>query len=106
MIEMVENNFILLLLALAIFSINAIFRQNFRSFQMTIIIFILIMIFGEVVINFTDINDSINRNNAMELKVQIQFVALVFLLKVVWFRYYKILKSRRKLVETIESILK
>jgi hypothetical protein len=72
---------------------------------MTIIIFILIMIFGEV-INFTDINDSINRNNAMELKVQIQFVALVFLLTVVWFRYYKILKSRRKLVETIESILK
>ena len=73
---------------------------------MTIIIFILIMIFGEVVINFTDINDSINRNNAMELKVQIQFVALFFLLTVVWFRYYKILKSRRKLVETIESILK
>ena len=88
---MVENNFILLLLAFAIFSINAIFRQNFRSFQMTIIIFILIMIFGEVVINFTDINDSINRNNAMELKVQIQFVALVFLLTVVdilFFRYF------------------
>jgi cell division protein FtsW (lipid II flippase) len=106
MIEMVENNFILLLLALAIFSINAIFRQNFRSFQMNIIIFILIMIFGEVVINFSDINDSNNRNNAMELEVQIQFVALVFLLTVVWFRYYKILKSRRKLVETIESILK
>ena len=106
MIEMVENNFILLLLALAIFSINAIFRQNFRSFQMTIIIFILIMIIGEVVINFTDINESINRNHAMELKVQIQFVALVFLLTVVWFRYFKILKSRRKLVETIESILK
>jgi hypothetical protein len=106
MIEMVENNFILLLLALAIFSINAIFRQNSRSFQMTIIIFILIMIFGEVVINFTDINDSINRNNTMELEVEIQFVALVFLLTVVWFRYYKILKSRRKLVETIESILK
>jgi cell division protein FtsW (lipid II flippase) len=106
MIEMVENNFILLLLVLAIFSINAIFRQNFRSFQMNIIIFILIMIFGEVVINFSDINDSNNRNNAMELEVQIQFVALVFLLTVVWFRYYKILKSRRKLVETIESILK
>ena len=106
MIEMVENNFILLLLALVIFSINAIFRQNFRSFQMNIIIFISIMIFGEVVINFSDINDSNNRNNAMELEVQIQFVALVFLLTVVWFRYYKILKSRRKLVETIESILK
>ena len=45
-------------------------------------------------------------DNAMELKVQIQFVALVFLLTVVWFRYYKILKSSRKLVETIESILK
>jgi hypothetical protein len=103
---MVENNFILLLLALAIFSINAIFRQKFRSFQMNIIIFILIMIFGEVVTNFSDKNDSINRNNAMELEVQIQFVALVFLLTVVWFRYYKILKSRRKLVETIESILK
>jgi cell division protein FtsW (lipid II flippase) len=103
---MVENNFILLLLALAIFSINAIFRQNSRSFQMTIIIFILIMIFGEVVINFTDVDDRFNRNNAKELKGQIQFVALVFLLTVVWFRYYKILKSRRKLVETIESILK
>ena len=101
-----EINFILLLLALAIFSINAIFRQNFRSFQMTIIIFILIMIFGEVVINFTDINDSINRNNAMELKVQIQFVAMIFLLTVVWFRYYRILKCRRKPVETIDSMLK
>ena len=64
------------------------------------------MIFGEVVINFTDINDSINRNHAMELKVQIQFLASVFLLTVVWFRYYKILKSRKKLAETIESILK
>ena len=103
---MVENNFILLLPALAIFSINAIFRQKFRSFQMNIIIFILIMIFGEVAINFTDVDDRFNRNNAKELKGQIQFVALVFLLTVVWFRYYKILKSRRKLVETIESILK
>jgi hypothetical protein len=40
------------------------------------------------------------------LKVQIQFVAMVFLLTAVWFRYYKILKSRKKLVETIDSILK
>jgi hypothetical protein len=64
------------------------------------------MIFGELVINFTDVDDRFNRNNAEELKGQIQFVALVFLLTVVWFRYYKILKSRRKLVETIESILK
>jgi cell division protein FtsW (lipid II flippase) len=106
MIEMVENNFILLLFALVIFGINAIFRQNFRSFQMTIIIFILLMIFGEIVTNFTDPNDSNNINKAMELKVQIQFVAISFLLTAVWFRYYKILKSRRKPVETIESILK
>ena len=103
MIEMAENNFILLLFALVIFSINAIFRQNFRSFQMTIIIFVLLMIFGEVVTNFTDPNDS---NKTMELKLQIQFVAMAFLLTAVWFRYYKILKSRRKPVETIESILK
>jgi|GEM_PF-3571498 len=105
MIEMVENNFILLLFALVIFGINAIFRQNFRSFQMTMIIFILLMIFGEMAINFTDTNDS-NTNNAMELKVQIQFIAMIFLLMVVWFRYYRILKSRRKQVETIDSILK
>ena len=102
---MVENNFILLLFALVIFGINAIFRQNFRSFQMTMIIFILLMIFGEMAINFTDTNDS-NTNNAMELKVQIQFIAMIFLLMVVWFRYYRILKSRRKQVETIDSILK
>jgi len=105
MIEMVENNFILLLFALVIFGINAIFRQNFRSFQMTMIIFILLMIFGEMAINFTDTNDS-NTNNAIELKVQIQFIAMIFLLMVVWFRYYRILKSRRKQVETIDSILK
>jgi len=105
MIEMVENNFILLLFALVIFGINAIFRQNFRSFQMTMIIFILLMIFGEMAINFTDTNDS-NTNKAMELKVQIQFIAMIFLLMVVWFRYYRILKSRRKQVETIDSILK
>jgi len=105
MIEMVENNFILLLFALVIFGINAIFRQNFRSFQMTMIIFILLMIFGEMAINFTDTNDS-NTNNAMELKVQIQFIAMIFLLMVVWFRYYRILKSKRKQVETIDSILK
>jgi membrane-bound ClpP family serine protease len=101
-----ENNFILLLFALAIFGINVIFRQNFRSFQMTIIIFILLMIFGEIGTNFTDPNDSNKINKAMELKVQIQFVAMVFLLTAVWFRYYKILKSRRKPVETIDSILK
>ena len=100
-----ENNFILLLFALVIFGINAIFRQNFRSFQMTMIIFILLMIFGEMAINFTDTNDS-NTNKAMELKVQIQFIAMIFLLMVVWFRYYRILKSRRKQVETIDSILK
>jgi len=105
MIEMVENNFILLLFALVIFGINAIFRQNFRSFQMTMILFILLMIFGEMAINFTDTNDS-NTNKAMELKVQIQFIAMIFLLMVVWFRYYRILKSRRKQVETIDSILK
>lgn len=101
-----ENNFILLLFALAIFGINVIFRQNFRSFQMTIIIFILFMVFGEIVTNFTDPNDSNKINKAMELKVQIQFVAMAFLLTAVWFRYYKILKSRRKPVETIDSLLK
>jgi hypothetical protein len=106
MIEMVENNLILLVFALAIFGINAIFRPSFRSFQMTMILFILLMIFGEIVINFTDPNDSNKIIKAMELKVQIQFVAMVFLLTAVWFRYYKILKSRRKLVETIDSILK
>ena len=101
-----ENNFILLLFALTIFSINAIFRQNFRSFQMTLIIFILLMIIGEVVINFTDLNDNSKTNKAMDLKILIQFVAMAFLLTAVWFRYYRILKSRRKLVETIDSILK
>ena len=106
MIEMMENNFILLLFALTIFSINAIFRQNFRSFQMTLIIFILLMIIGEVVINFTDLNDNSKTNKAMVLKILIQFVAMAFLLTAVWFRYYRILKSRRKLVETIDSILK
>jgi uncharacterized membrane protein len=106
MIEMVENNFILLLFALSIFGINAIFRQNFRSFQMTLIIFILLMIIGEVVINFTDLNENSKTNKAMDLKILIQFVAMAFLLTAVWFRYYRILKSRRKLVETIDSILK
>jgi membrane-bound ClpP family serine protease len=101
-----ENNFILLLFALAIFGINVIFRQSFRSFQMTIIIFILLMIFGEIVTNFTDPNDSNKINKAMELNVQIQFVAVAFLLTAVWFRYYKIMKSRRKPVETINSLLK
>jgi uncharacterized membrane protein len=106
MIEMVENNFILLLFALSIFGINAIFRQNFRSFQMTLIIFILLMIIGEVVINFTDLNENSKTNKVMDLKILIQFVAMAFLLTAVWFRYYRILKSRRKLVETIDSILK
>jgi cell division protein FtsW (lipid II flippase) len=101
-----ENNFILLLFALAIFGINVILRQNFRSFQMTVIFFILFMIVGEMVINFTDPNDSNKINTAMELKVQIQFVAMAFLLTTVWFRYHKILKSRRKPVETIDSLLK
>ena len=100
-----ENNFILLLFVLVIFSISAIFRQNFRSFQITIILFILLMIFGELVISFTDKNIS-NINKAMELKVQIQFVAMLFLLIVVWFRYYRILKCRKKPVETIDSMLK
>lgn len=106
MIEMMENNFILLLFALTIFSINAIFRQNFRSFQMTLIIFILLMIIGEIVINLTDLNDNSKTNKAMDLKILIQFVAMAFLLTAVWFRYYRILKSRRKLLETIDSILK
>ena len=101
-----ENNFILLLFALTIFSINAIFRQNFRSFQMTLIIFILLMIIGEIVISLTDLNDNSKTNKAMDLKILIQFVAMAFLLTAVWFRYYRILKSRRKLVETIDSILK
>lgn len=101
-----ENNFILLLFALALFGINVILRQNFRSFQMTMIFFILFMILGEMVINFTDPNDSNKINMAMELKVQIQFVAMAFLLTTVWFRYHKILKSRRKPVETIDSLLK
>ena len=100
-----EINFMLLLFALAIFGINVIFRKNFRSFQMTMVFFLLLMILGETVINFTDTNDS-NPNNAIEIKVQIQFVAMIFLLTVVWFRYYRILKFRRKLVETIDSILK
>jgi hypothetical protein len=101
-----ENNFILLLCALAIFGINVFFRQSFRSFQITIIIFILLMIFGEIVTNFTDPNNSNKINKAMELNAQIQFVAIAFLLTAVWFRYYKIMKSRRKPVETIDSILK
>ena len=53
------------------------------------------MIFGEIVINSTDTttnDDSNNINEAMESKVQIQFLAMVFLLIVVWFRYYRILK--------------
>jgi hypothetical protein len=63
------------------------------------------MIFAEMVISPTDKNDS-NTDKAMELKVQIQFVAMLFLLIVVWFRYYRILKYRRKPVETIDSMLK
>ncbi len=109
---MIENNFLLLLFALAIFSINAIFRKNIRSFQITIVLFILLMIFGEIVINFTDTtttndDDSNKINEAMmESKVLIQFLAMVFLLIVVWFRYYRILKSKRKPVETLDSMLK
>ncbi|MGE5634656.1 MAG: hypothetical protein ACM3VV_05445 [Deltaproteobacteria bacterium] len=104
---MMENTFILLLFALVIFSINAIFRKNIRSFQITIVLFILLMIVGEIVVSFTDTtNDDSNINEAMESKVQIQFVAMVFLLIVVWFRYYRILKSRRKPVETMDSMLK
>ena len=110
---MIENNFILLLFAFAlvIFSINAIFRKNIRSFQITIVLFILLMFFGEIVIIFTDTttttNDDSNIKDAMmESKVQIQFVAMVFLLIVVWFRYYRILRSKRKPVETMDSILK
>lgn len=103
---MLENNFILLVFALAIFSINALFRQNSRSFQMIMIIFISLMIFGELGINFTNTNDTNNTIKTTELKIQIQFVAMAFLLIAVWFRYYRILKSRRKLVETIDSLLK
>ena len=103
---MLENNFILLVFALAIFSINALFRQNSRSFQIIMIIFISLMIFGELAINFTNMNDTNTTINITELKIQIQFVAMAFLLTAVWFRYYRILKSRRKLVETIDSLLK
>ena len=103
---MIENNFILLVFALVIFTINAFFRQNTRSFQITMIIFISLMIFAEIVTYFPKLNDSIITNNAIELKVQIQFVAMAFLLTAVWFRYYKISKFRKKMIETIDSLLK
>ena len=64
------------------------------------------MIFGELVINSSDLTNNNNTNKAIELKLQIQFVAMSFLLIVVWFRYYRILESKKRLVETHDSILK
>ena len=105
MIEM-ESNFILLLFALVIFSVNTILQKNSQSFSITILLFILFMIFGELVINSSDLTNKNNTNKAIELKLQIQFVAMFFLLIVVGFRYYRILESKKRLVETQDSILK
>lgn len=105
MIEM-ESNLILLLFALVIFSVNTILQKNSRSFSIIILLFILFMICGELVINSPDLINNNNTNKAIELKLQIQFVAMSFLLIVVWFRYYRILESKRRLVETHDSILK
>ena len=103
---MIENNFILLVFALAVFTINAFFRQNTRSFQITMIIFIFLMIFAEIVTYFPKLIDSIISKNVIEWKMQIQFVAMAFLLTAVWFRYYKISKFRKNMIETIDSLLK
>ena len=101
MIEM-EAYFILLLISLVIFSISAILQKSFRSFQITVIVFIILLIAAESIENFQVLDHTILKNN-IDLKPVVEFIAVVFLCISLWVRFYKTLKNRSKPIDNINS---
>jgi len=70
------------------------------------VVFILFMILVELLSSSLYVNNNNDNNKTIELKLQIQFVAMLFLLVAVWLKYFGIVKSKKVIVETFDSIIK
>lgn len=97
-----QSTIVLLLVALGIFGSIALMKRNYKSFQTSISIFIIVWIIGEI---FKYI--STNENYIyFQIGMIIHLLAMIGFALMVWIRFYKARKTGKGISESLDSLLR
>ncbi|MGD1834801.1 MAG: hypothetical protein ACPKQO_03675 [Nitrososphaeraceae archaeon] len=101
----------LLFVALGIFIAASFMKKRVKSFHVSISLFLLIWIIGEIVHYFTTPGRGIIENNTESWPIEdlgmiIHAIAMVVFAIIMWTRYYTARKAGKNMIETLDSILK
>ena len=101
----------LLFVALGIFIAASFVKRKVKSFHVSISLFLLIWIVGEIVHYFTTpehdlIGYEVQIGPINDLGMIIHTIAMVIFALIMWTRFYTARKAGKNMVETLDSILK
>ena len=101
----------LLFVALGIFIAASFVKRKVKSFHVSISLFLLIWIIGEIASYFTEPEHSIIENKIPlwpieDIGMIIHTTAMVVFALIMWTRFYTARKAGKNMVETLDSILK
>ena len=97
---------ILLLIALTMFAWLAVRSRSIRSFQFQISIFIVVWILGELVNTLGENGIAIFSSLYEDIGLQVHLVSMILFTIMLWVRFYYSQRSRKKMVDNIDNILK
>lgn len=110
MIESVNFNFhhlftiILLFIGLGIFGAVVFINKNYKSFQFSISIFIIIWIVGEIFQHH--VQGDLGSISYEELGMTIHVISMLTFSLIIWIRFYQARRAGKNISESIESILR
>lgn len=97
-----KSTIVLLIVALGIFSSIAVTKRNYKSFQTSISIFIMVWIIGEI---FKYLNTGENYL-FYQMGMVIHLLAMIGFALMVWLRFYKARKTGKSISESLDSLLR
>lgn len=110
MIESINFNFdhtvtiLLLFIAVGIFGAVAFINKNYKSFQFSISIFIIIWIVGEIFQHH--VQGDIGFISYEELGMSIHVTSMLSFSLIIWIRFYQARRTGKNISESLESLLK
>ncbi|MGD1836738.1 MAG: hypothetical protein ACPKPY_01605 [Nitrososphaeraceae archaeon] len=101
----------LLFVALGIFIAASFMKRKVKSFHVSISLFLLIWIIGEIIHYFTAPEHGIIENKVESWSIEdlgmiIHTIAMVLFAVIMWTRFYTARKAGKNMIETLDSILK
>lgn len=97
-----KSTIVLLLVALCIFGSIALMKRNYKSFQTSISIFIIVWIVGEIFKYFSSNENHFYYNIGMV----IHLLAMIGFASMVWLKFYKARKTGKTISESLDSLLR